>query len=37
MGFVSPPTPNLIRIFLSFMTLAREMVEAMEAPPTPVW
>ena len=37
MGLVSPPTPNRIRIFLSFMIFAREMVEAIEAPPTPVW
>ena len=37
MGFVSPPTPNRIRTFLFFISLAREIVEAMEAPPTPVW
>ncbi len=34
-GFVRPPTPKRMRIFLSFMILAREMVDAMDAPPTP--
>ena len=36
-GLVRPPTPKRMRIFLSFMILAREIVDAIEAPPTPVW